>query len=145
MSDWLYYFIYFLIAIFCLIILATVYFIRIFKRDINNICKLMKALFPFINSLITFLNINFIDYCDSNCFNEILIEFPKNKSYKEIREKINSKNIQIPIFPFKNKNNTLQVEISLINSNTKIKRVFKISIYNYFINNVNILIIYIFE
>ena len=32
----------------------------------------------------------------------------------------------------------MQAEISLINSNTKIKRVFKISIYNYFINNVNI-------
>ena len=54
MSDWLYYFIYFLIAIFCLIILAIIYFIYIFKRDINNICKLMKALVPFINSLITF-------------------------------------------------------------------------------------------
>ena len=111
-------------------------FIRQKLREMNDTFKAMKIL---IKSLKPFLNIIFLDYQNSNYFNEISIKFPENKDFEGFKFEINKNIIQIPILPllFKNKR-ILTAEISLINTDTKTSRVFRISLYKDFLNNINL-------
>ena len=85
-------------------------------------------------SIKAFLNVELIDYKDNNYFNEIKI---KTIGSNNIVMNINKKSFYIPIFGFENKEAS-ECEISIINSRTKDFKIFKITIYKYFINNINI-------
>ena len=100
---------------------------------IGRITKLYKV-YKTIKSFKTFLILNFMDYQDSNYFNEITIKIKENE---EIKMNIENNTLAVPIFEFKNKT-ILECEITIINSITKEFRIFKFSIYKNFINNVNI-------
>jgi len=95
--------------------------------------KLYKV-YKKIKSFKALLKLNFMDYQDSNYFNEITIKINENK---EIKMNIENNTLEVPIFEFKNKT-ILEWEITIINSITKEFRIFKFSIYKDFINNVNI-------
>jgi len=81
------------------------------------------------------IEINFIDFKDKkNFFNEITVELQNNIIYKN---KINEKKLIIPIFMFKKKK-IIYGQITILNSNVKVEKTFKISIYKNYINDINI-------
>lgn len=100
---------------------------------IGRITKLYKV-YKTIKSFKTFLILNFMDYQDSNYFNEITIKIKENE---EIKMNIENNTLAVPIFEFKNKT-ILECEITIINSISKEFRIFKFSIYKDFINKANI-------
>ena len=113
--------------------LVLIVFTLIVIYIIGRITKLYKA-YKKIKSFKASLKLNFMDYQDSNFFNEITIKIKENE---EIKMNIENNTLEVPIFEFKNKT-ILECEITIINSITKEFRIFKFSIYKNFINNVNI-------
>ena len=94
----------------------------------------MKILFQ---SFQVCMHINFVDFKDSNYFNEISVKFTGNEFFNINKLRINKNSIKIPIIPLKNKK-IYEAEISLTNSINNTSRTFKISINKNFTNNINI-------
>ena len=127
--------------LFIVIILLIIKFVLLVQKKLAKLKEgstdIQKTMINFINSFSTFTQLNFIDYKETNFFNEIYLKFPENSNNNEIKLEIKSNIIYIPIFEYKNKN-IYDVEIILSNSNKNQSKVFRISIYKNFINNVNI-------
>ena len=100
----------------------------------NYTLNSMKILFQ---SFQVCMHINFVDFKDSNYFNEISVKFTGNEFFNINKLRINKNSIKIPIILLKNKK-IYEAEISLTNSITNISRTFKISINQDFTNNINI-------
>ena len=113
--------------------LILIVFTLIVIYIIGRIAKLYKV-YKTIKSFKALLKINFMDYQDSNYFNDITIKIKENE---EIKMNIENNTLEVPIFEFKNKT-ILECEITIINSITKEFRIFKFSIHKDFINNANI-------
>ena len=122
-----------LIIIFALIF-AIALWISKKRNEMNYTLNSMKILFQ---SFQVCIHINFVDYKDSNNFNEISIKFTGNEFFNINKLRINKNSINIPIIPLKNKK-IYEAEISLTNSINNTSRTFKISINQYFTNNINI-------
>ena len=119
---------------FIMIIILIIKYVLLLLKKLTYIQQSMKNL---INSCDTYLHMNFIDYKATNFFNEIYIKFPENPNNKEIKIKIKNNVFHTPIIVYKNKS-IYNVEITLLNSQTKKSKAFKISIYKNFINSANI-------
>ena len=98
-----------------------------------KIRKMHKAK-KFIDSINTFLTINFIDYKADNYFNEINIKIEHNSIINKV---INEKYFYIPILTFKNKS-ILESSITIKNTKTNELRAIKVSLYKDCVNNINI-------
>ena len=131
----------YIFMLFIAIILLIIKFVLFVQKKLAKLKEgstdIQKTMINFINSFRTFIQLNFIDYKETNFFNEIYFKFPENSNNNEIKLEIKSNIIYIPIFEYKNKN-IYDVEIILSNSNKNQSKVFRISIYKNFINNVNI-------
>jgi len=123
-----------------IIILLIIYVLLFLKKlaklqlELNCILQLMKNM---INYCHTYLYLNFVDYKVTNFFNEIRLKFPENPNNKEIKIEIKNNVFYTPIIINNNKS-IYDVEITLLNSQTKKSKVFRISIYKNFINSANI-------
>ena len=120
-----------LCSLFLIIISLAVLFY--YSDEIREIYKTFKV-YNLIKSFESFLIINFIDYKESNNFNEMNIKISENY---QINMPVNLNAISIPISGFKNKT-ILECEISIKNSTTNRCRKFKLSIYKNHQNNINI-------
>ena len=127
--------------LFIVIILLIIKFVLLVQKKLaklnQELTDILKTMINLRNSFRTFIQLNFIDYKETNFFNEIYFKFPENSNNNEIKLEIKSNIIYIPIFEYKNKN-IYDVEITLSNSNKNQSKEFRISIYKNFINNVNI-------
>ena len=127
-----------------IIILALIFAIALWISKKRKQMKEMKEMKYTLNSMkILFqsfqvcMHINFVDFKDSNYFNEISIKFTGNEFFNINKLIINKNSIKIPIIPLKNKK-IYEAEISLTNSINNTSRTFKISINQNFTNNINI-------
>ena len=124
-----------------IIILALIFAIALWiskkrkqMKEMKYTLNSMKILFQ---SFQVCMHINFVDFKDSNYFNEISVKFTGNEFFNINKLRINKNSINIPIIPLKNKK-IYEAEISLTNFINNTSRTFKISINQYFTNNINI-------
>ena len=81
------------------------------------------------------IKINFIDFKKNNFFDEITLEFHNNIII--YKNKIKEEKLIIPISVFRKKK-IIYIQITILNSNEKVEKTFKISIYKNYINDVKI-------
>ena len=93
-------------------------------------CKYIRPKIPE-----AFIKINIIDFNKNNYFNTISLSFKENTTFKKV--KIVEKSLIINVFGFSNKL-ILKGELSIINSNNKDKKIFKIKVYKNSTNIINI-------
>ena len=116
--------------------IVSFFVVFIGKKIINRIISWKKSLDKIKKSWEAYLQIHVLDYQDFNYFNEITIKISENEP---VQMNIKSNTLVIPIFDNKDKS-ILECELSIINSTTKEYRIFKLSIYKGFTNDVNLYI-----
>ena len=112
------------------VFIITIYIGIITVISFFGFCKYIRPKIPE-----AFIKINIIDFNKNNYFNTISLSFKENTTFKKV--KIVEKSLIINVFGFSNKL-ILKGELSIINSNNKDKKIFKIKVYKNCTNIINI-------
>ena len=118
------------------LMIVSLFVVFIGKKIINYIIEWKRSIDKVKKSWKAYLQIHVLDYQDFNYFNEINIKVSENEP---IQMNIASNTLVIPLFDNKDKS-ILECELSIINSTSEECRIFKLSIYKEFTNDVNVYI-----